>query len=72
MVGFIVGINMREEWKAGNEGRASTDAGVGQVVSTSTYRYLNYVLKWRFDLKIEIKMQVSLSINQLINQLYDQ
>ena len=28
MEGFIVGINMRVEWKAGNEGRASTDAGV--------------------------------------------
>ena len=33
--GFIVGINMREEWKAGNEGRASTDAGVVQEVLTS-------------------------------------
>ena len=28
--GFIVGINMREDWKAGNEGRVSTDAGVVQ------------------------------------------
>ena len=34
--GFIFGINMREEWKAGNEGRASTDAGVVQEVPTST------------------------------------
>ena len=29
---------MREEWKAGNEGRASTDAGVVQEVPTSTFR----------------------------------
>ena len=38
MEGFIVGINMREEWKAGNEGRASTDAGVVREVPTSTFR----------------------------------